>query len=254
MNWRRGLKPAFRIPNSAFQTMFSLPRHELLQQQSEWLSEARARILRLAEIGRRRKVLDLGCGYGATLNEMKERSGGLVVAMDLKFDPLHELHNAVNANALHAPFANGSFDLIFSQNFFLWVQQYESAIKEVFRLLQPGGVLVCIEPDYGGFIESPPEIESQSLWINGLIRAGAEPLIGRKLPSMLSNQLWNVRIDLLPRLYPPSPDRFKFLQDLPLTPDEQSALVQIRKNVEKIPVEQQLVHLPYFLVLAEKRG
>ena len=104
--------------------MFSLPRHELLQQQAEWLSEARARILRLAEIGRRKSVLDLGCGSGATLQELQQRSSGSVVAIDRQFEALRKLKNAVNADALHLPFINESFDLIFSQNFFLWVPQW----------------------------------------------------------------------------------------------------------------------------------
>ena len=114
-------------------------RHELLQQQAEWLAEARARILRLAEIGRRRNVLDLGCGSGATLQELQQRCSGSVVAMDLQIDPLKKLQNAVNADALHPPFKNASFDLIFSQNFFLWVPECDSAITQVHRLLQPGG-------------------------------------------------------------------------------------------------------------------
>ena len=233
--------------------MFSLPRHELLQQQAEWLSEARARILRLAEIGRRQKVLDLGCGSGANLQELQQRCNGPVIALDRQLQALRQLKNAVNGDAFHLPFKNQSFDLIFSQNFFLWVPQCDSVIEEVFRLLQPGGVLVCIEPDYGGLIEEPPEIASQSLWINGLIRAGADPLIGRKLPGLFQNQLWNVRIELLPRVLPPSQDRFKFLEDLPLTPEEARTFDQIKIQSAQIPLDKQIVHLPYFLILAERK-
>ena len=233
--------------------MFSLPRHALLQQQAEWLSEARARILRLAGIGQRKRVLDLGCGSGVTLQELQQRSSGSVIALDRQFEALRKLRNAVNGDALHLPFVNQSFDLIFSQNFFLWVPQLDSVVQQVHRLLQPGGVFVSIEPDYGGLIEFPAEIESQLLWINGLLRAEADPFIGRKLPALFQEPKWSVRVELLPRVFPPSPDRFQFLEDLPLTADEQLELVQIRKNVTEIPAQSQLVHLPYFLLLAEKR-
>ncbi len=67
-----------------------------------------------------------------------------------------------------------------------------SAIKEIYRVLQPKGMLVAIEPDYGGMIEYPPEIATGDLWIAALSRAGADPCIGRKLPSILhTNRLEN---------------------------------------------------------------
>jgi SAM-dependent methyltransferase len=240
------------IRNPKSEIMFSLPQKELLALQSEWLSEARARILRLAEIGRRRKILDLGCGSGATLQDLQQRSNGLVVAFDLKLEPLRKLQNAVCGDALHLPFENQSFDLIFTQNFFLWISKLGSVIDHVHRMLQPGGVLVSIEPDYGGLIEFPSEISSQNLWIHGLQRAGADPWIGRKLPSLFQQQQWNVRIDLLPRIFPPSIDRFKFLEDLPLTTEEQERLALIKNRSTEIPLEKQVVHLPYFLILAER--
>ena len=233
--------------------MFSLPQHELLQLQAEWLADARARILRLAEIARRRSVLDLGCGSGVTLQELQQRSSGSVIALDLQFEALRKLKNAVNGDALHLPFIDQTFDLIFSQNFFLWIPQLESVVQQIYRLLEPGGVFVSIEPDYGGLIEFPAEIESQLLWINGLLRAGADPFIGRKLPVLFQEPKWSVRVELLPRVFSANLDRFRFLEDLPLTADEQLELVQIRKNVKEIPAHSQLVHLPYFLLLAEKR-
>jgi SAM-dependent methyltransferase len=233
--------------------MFSLPRHELLTQQAEWLAEARARILRLAEIGRRRNVLDLGCGSGATLQELQERCSGSVVALDRQFEALRKLKNAVNGDAYHLPFPNNSFDLIFSQNFFLWIPNCDVVISEVQRLLQPGGAFLCIEPDYGGMIESPLEIESQFLWINGLLRAGADPFIGRKLPALFHLHQWSIRVDLLPRILPPSHDRFKFLEDLPLTAEEHERLALIKTGSVDIPLEAQLVHLPYFLIIAERK-
>jgi ubiquinone/menaquinone biosynthesis C-methylase UbiE len=226
---------------------------ELLQLQAEWLSDARSRILRLAEIGRRQSVLDLGCGCGVISQELQQRCRGSVIALDLQFEVLRNLKNAINGDANHLPFKNQSFDLIFTQNVFLWIPQFQNVIQQIHRLLTPAGVYVGIEPDFGGMIEYPAEIESQFLWINGLLRAGADPFIGRKLSAFLKSQHWSIRIELLPRLSPPSADRFKFLEDLPLTSEEQRTLGQITTRSSDIPLENQIVHLPYFLILAERK-
>ena len=58
------------------------PSAELLRRQAAWLAPARARLLRRAEIARRRRVLDLACGPGTVVEELVQRSGGSVVALD----------------------------------------------------------------------------------------------------------------------------------------------------------------------------
>ena len=130
----------------------------------------------------------------------------------------------------------------------------ESVVQQVHRLLQPGGVFVSIEPDYGGLIEFPAEIESQ-LSVDQWIASRGSGSIHRPQDacSIFKSQNGMCELNFFLEYYPANLDRFRFLEDLPLTADEQSALVQIRKNVAEIPAEHQLVHLPYFLLLAEKR-
>ncbi len=169
---------------------YNLPSAELLRQQAEWLAPARAKALRRAGIGQRRKVLDLGCGFGAITDELLRRSGGEVVALDCRQNVLSSDTQSfagagrVCGDALRLPFADGTFDLVFCQFTFLWIDA-RSAIKEIHRVLQPRGMLVAIEPDYGGMIEYPQEIAAGGLWLSALTRAGADPCIGRKLPGML---------------------------------------------------------------------
>ena len=118
------------------------------------------------------------------------RSGGEVVALDCRQNVLASDPQSfagadrVCGDALRLPFADGTFDLVFCQFTFLWIDA-RSAVKEIHRVLQPEGVLVAIEPDYGGMMEYPPEIAARDLWITALNRAGADPCIGRKLPGML---------------------------------------------------------------------
>ena len=236
---------------------YDLPSAELIKKQADWLAPARARALRRAAIAKRRKVLDLACGFGAVTEELLRRSGGEVVALDcrqniLAIDPRSFAGaDRVCGDALRLPFADGTFDLVFCQFTFLWIDA-RSAIKEIYRVLQPGGMMVAVEPDYGGMIEYPPEIAARDLWLNALTRAGADPCIGRKLPSILRQTGWKIEVDLLDRLMPPSPTRFVLLEDLPLTEEEKITLVQIKAADATLAESAKVVHLPMFIIIGER--
>ena len=240
---------------------YDLPAPELLIRQARWLAPARARLLRRASVAHRRRVLDLGAGYGAVTAELVRRAGGTVVALDRA---VHALRadaapfagaQRVGGDAARLPFADGTFDLLFTQLTLLWVSPVERALDEVMRVLAPGGVLVALEPDYGGLIEHPPEIAARDLWVSGLTRAGADPHIGRKLPEMLATRGFSVSVKLFDTLYTPSPTRCDFLRDLPLNEPELATLERIEHAalVRQSPWSQ-VAHLPFFLVTAIKTG
>ena len=227
--------------------------------QARWLAPARAQLLRQVGVGRRRRVLDLGTGYGAVVPELVRRSRGPVVALDRVFRALaveEDFRDAerVMGDAVRLPFTAGSFDLVFSQLTLLWVTPLVPAIGEVARVLRPGGALVALEPDYGGMIEYPPEIASRELWVKGLERAGADPTIGRKLPGLLARAGLEVQVSLFNTLVEPSPERFAFLQDLPLTEEERAELDRVEHAARVGPdTWSQVAHLPFMLVTAVKR-
>jgi SAM-dependent methyltransferase len=234
---------------------YSLPPAELLAQQAAWLAPARARLLRRAEIGRRRNVLDLACGSGAVTDELALRSGGNVVAVDCSRTALADRPKScpgaifLRANAEQLPFADRTFDLVFCQFALLWLDA-PTAARQIRRVLAPGGALVAIEPDYGGMIEYPPEIATRDLWLAALPRAGADPYVGRKLPSMLASLGFTVRVDLFDQLAPPSPLRFELLGGLPLMDAEIATLDRARQADRSLQGSSRVVHLPLFLVTA----
>ncbi|HSP07300.1 MAG TPA: methyltransferase domain-containing protein [Acidobacteriota bacterium] len=233
----------------------SLPSADLLKLQAVWLADARQRILRNAEFSRRKRVLDLGAGYGLISAELKRRSAGTVIAMDRSVQALSSFFAdvpVVCADAGNLPFRNRSFDFVFSQNVLMWTGRLEQVLREVARIMQPNGTWVLFEPDYGGMMEYPYEIETHDLWIQALHRAGADPVIGRKLPAMLSAAGWMVRVELLPRLLIPQPSRFDVLEELPLTEEQKGRLKEIRSIAEEIGPAGQLAHLPYFLIIADR--
>ncbi|HKZ82366.1 MAG TPA: class I SAM-dependent methyltransferase [Anaerolineae bacterium] len=236
----------------------ALPSADLLRQQAGWLAPARARLLRRGSIARRRRVLDLGAGHGAVTGELIRRSGGPVVALDLACDALRVSAAAfvgagrVCADATRLPFADGEFDLVFCQCALLWMPAART-IDEVWRVLLPGGVLVALEPDYGGAIEHPPDVAARDVWIAALARAGADPLVGRKLPGLLESRGFSVRVDLLPELLPPEPARFDLLRGLPLTGDERATLKRIEENdASSSGMWTHVAHVPFLLVTATK--
>jgi SAM-dependent methyltransferase len=232
----------------------SLPSRELLRRQAAWLAPARGRLLRRVHVARRQRVLDLACASGAVTAELVRRCRGQVFALDRSRQALladqRTFAGAVRVcgDAAGLPFADGTFDLVFCQFALLWLDA-AAVLREVHRVLQPAGVLIAIEPDYGGMIEYPVEIATRDVWLAALARAGGDPCLGRKLPGLLAAAGFQPRVDLLDRLTPPAAERFEFLRGLPLSDDEQQTVARAESAGE---VPGQVAHLPLLLVTAVK--
>jgi SAM-dependent methyltransferase len=226
----------------------------LLTDQAGWLAPARARLLRRVAIAHRRRVLDLGAGPGAVTSELVRRSGGLVVALDqdlaaLKTGPDGWQGAArVGADGRSLPFRPDAFNLVFCQCVLMWLADLKTAVAEIRRVLSDDGALVALEPDYGGMIEHPPALATQSLWTTALQRAGADPFVGRKLPGLLRAQGFDVRVSLFDTLTAPEDGRFALLRSLELTPAEEVQLQAIEAQTSH--ASWPIAHLPFFLIEA----
>ncbi len=235
----------------------SQPKSTLLLQQANWLAPARSRLLRRIGIAHRKRILDLGAGYGSASFELGQRSSGYVLAFDRRYNSLCEIDSAevalrIVGDAARLPWPDHSFDLVFCQVGLLWMTPTQKIIEEVWRILENGGVFVSLEPDFNSLIEYPPEMAAKDLWISALNRAGANLEACRMVPSILETLGFKVRIDLLERIHSPSPFRFEFFRELPLTNDERSQVDRLELLSGEMPGWSQIVHLPFFLTTAEK--
>jgi SAM-dependent methyltransferase len=92
------------------------------------------------------RILDLGCGDGQ-LTERLAETGAIVTGADA--DP--RMVEAAKARGLDAhqamaeslPFADASFDAVFSNAALHWVQDQDGMMAEVRRVLKPGGRFVA---------------------------------------------------------------------------------------------------------------
>jgi len=111
----------------------------------------RQEIIRLANLKPDMQVLDLGTGTGdlawLVFNEVPEIS---VTAADFSLAMMLEGRKRgnlpfVSADALSAPFADGSFDIVMSGFLLRNTADLDQALKEQHRLLKPGGQVVVLD-------------------------------------------------------------------------------------------------------------
>ena len=100
------------------------------------------------------KVLDLGCGYGSTARYLASEYGCHVTAINISQTELDlatertsqaGLENLLNfeyGDFHQLKYADGSFDIIWSQEAFLHGADKALILSECFRVLKPGGRLV----------------------------------------------------------------------------------------------------------------
>lgn len=110
------------------------------------------------------KVLDLGCGEGRHVIAFYVEADVHAIGVDLgfndlkttqqKFEPFHEPNNDKKqlhlacTDALKLPFADESFDKVVCSEVLEHIPDYKGAIKEIERVLKPGGVAAISVPRY----------------------------------------------------------------------------------------------------------
>ncbi|MFD6951892.1 SAM-dependent methyltransferase [Nocardiopsis sp. TSRI0078] len=136
----------------------------------EGVTEDEARLLGDPEELRRVRVLEVGCGAGQCGRWLRAQGVREVVGFDLSLRQLQHSRRideqtghvlaAVQADAQRLPFADASFDVVFSSfGAFPFVPSAEDALAEAARVLRPGGRLVfsVTHPIRWSFPDDPGE-------------------------------------------------------------------------------------------------
>ncbi len=110
------------------------------------------------EINAKTRVIDLGAGYGGAARYLAQQYGCGVTALNLS-ETENERHRAINAErglddyitVVDGSFEkidaeDASFDLVWSQDAILHAGDREAVVREVARVLAPGGRFVFTDP------------------------------------------------------------------------------------------------------------
>jgi len=175
------------------------------KRQFKWLNETRNFLYRNLQIGLSRRILEPGCSSALITEEISNKIDGTVVGLDRELNCLLDAKKReeklllVCGDIYHSPFKEHTFDSVIFQFLFLWLKKPFCAIKEMKRVLTPEGWIVSVgEPDYGGRIDFPEEIDYSSFIISKLLKEGADPFIGRKMEYIFrKSSLVNIRWDIV---------------------------------------------------------
>lgn len=138
------------------------------------------------------RVLDLATGVGAMAGQLLRRYPGIrLVGVDLNERQLAEarrLHpeaTYVQADAARLPFPDASFERVHCSWLLEHVPHPVAVLREVRRVLAPGGVCHFIEVDNTTLRTHPPCPEVQAMLEaqnRAQVAGGGDPFIGPKLP------------------------------------------------------------------------
>jgi SAM-dependent methyltransferase len=155
----------------------------------------------LLEAGLRRgmRVADLGCGVGMVTALLAELVGpeGYVVGIDASAAQLAQAHKRmppggtnirlVQASATDTGLPPGMFDLVYCRFLLIHLAEPEQALRQMWALLKPNGILVCEEVDVTSAGSEPPSALDAfaDLWGRLGPARGVDYTLGRHLFQMV---------------------------------------------------------------------
>src|SRR5436853_1161486 len=108
---------------------------------------------------RAKQILDAGCGTGAVLERLAhpERNVGIDRSPEaIAFCRKRGLNNAQQGDIAALPFPDNQFDAVICSSVIYhdWVTDPGAALRELYRVLRPGGILLLNVPAFR-FLHSP---------------------------------------------------------------------------------------------------
>ena len=153
-----------------------------------------ARFLEFVELAGAASVLEVGSGLGLLAQAVAERApaarvvGVEFAAAQLARAPRGGGVRFVQADAHRLPFGDGSFDVVYCRYLLEHVGDPERVLREMARVLRPGGRLYCEENDISLSRVDPPCPAYERAWAEFARlqeQLGGRPFIGRELYRLL---------------------------------------------------------------------
>lgn len=144
------------------------------------------------------KVLDIGCGPGFMAQELLPIVGpaGKVSAIDVNEGAIalararcaaHSNVEFQSADATALPYLGSSFDAVVSTQVYEYVRDLTAALRELYRVLRPGGRTVIMDTDWRTAVWHSSDRER----MDRILKAWDEHLMDPILPRTLAAQLGN---------------------------------------------------------------
>src|SRR5262249_34096410 len=157
------------------------------------------RVLLRSGLHRGMRVADLGCGVGMVTALLAELVGpeGHVVGVDTSAEQLvqarEQLHSGgtnvslVEASATDTGLPHESFDLVYCRFLLLHLPNPARALREMWALLKPDGILVCEDGDLTSAESRPPSALGAFADLFGRLgpRRGVDYTLGSRLFHMV---------------------------------------------------------------------
>ncbi|MBL8102018.1 MAG: methyltransferase domain-containing protein [Anaerolineales bacterium] len=158
--------------------------HTRYLQQAVWTRDLRKYLFDQAGLTNASRVLEVGCGTGAILREIKSVASphGLDLELDsLSICRIHAPAALLTRGDAHSlPYPDDSFDIVYCHFLLLWVKDPLQVLREMARVGRC--VLAFAEPDYSQRVDEPAELKKLGKWqLDALIRQGADPSFGSRL-------------------------------------------------------------------------
>ncbi len=198
--------------------------HNRYIQQAAWTRELRSYVFDKVGLFRARRVLEVGCGTGAILNEIAIAQPENIIsansadisrsakspdfaqgpdssdfAMQISLYGLDLAPAALavcrtyaprailtRGDVLSLPYADQTFDITYCHFLLLWVKDPLRALREMKRATASSGyVLALAEPDYTARIDRPDAMAMLGKWQNAALeKQGADIALGSRLAGM----------------------------------------------------------------------
>ena len=143
--------------------------------------------------------LDVGCGGGDVSLDLARLVGkeGRVVGIDRDEIKIVLAREEAAAAALNVEFRVGDilgdnlpagFDLVFVRFVLTHLDDPDAAVREFSSMLRPGGLLLTVDIDFGGYFTYPDNVAFQryfDLYTQLSRKRGGDPYIGPRLPELL---------------------------------------------------------------------